>query len=178
MTTTPSGRPRSSGSEGNAAAKLFWRWAAFRPSDLWWGEWAAVVLGATGGALVATREPGVTNDVVAAASALAGVVIGGVLAGMAILTSGLDTEFLSKLGKSNVQAQMYLSPFLRTSIVSILAEASLFVWAAVASGGPTIMAVFGGLSGALVLWSISTLVPALGTLVYFVGLRQDGAGGN
>lgn len=161
------------GSSGNAAARRFWQSATFSPSDMWWGEWVAIVLGAGGGVILAIREPGAVGDIVTAASALAGVVIGGVLAGMAILTSGLDSAFLKKLTGIDIKAEQYLAPFLATSMISILAVVFLFVWAAVDNAHNALAGVVGGVSGALVLWAIASLVPALGTLVHFIGLRQD-----
>lgn len=133
--------------------------------------------GTAGGALVAVAEPAAVNGIVAAASALVGVVIGGVIAGMAILTAGLDTAFLRKLNQLPAEAEGYLAPFLATTAISIVAVVSLLVWGAVATVNNVVSGVVGGVSGGLVLWSLSSLIPALGTMVFFVGLRQDSTGG-
>ncbi|MYW96073.1 hypothetical protein [Amycolatopsis rubida] len=144
---------------------------------MWWGEWVAILLGGGGGCWIALGASDKAKDVVAIGAALAGVVIGGVIAGMAIQAAGLDTEFLRKLNKLGIATERYLTPFLSTTLIGVLAVAMLIVWGAMAQIQPAwIAGIAGTTAGGLALWSLASLIPALGTLVQFVGLRQESIG--
>lgn len=163
--------------EGNAAARTFWKYAKFGPRQMWWGEWCAILLGSGGDCWVALAAADKAKDLIAIGAALVGVVIGGVIAGMAIQAAGLDTEFLRKLNKLDIATERYLTPFLSTTLIGVLAVAMLIVWGAVAQIQPRwIPGIAGAAAGGLALWSLASLIPALGTLVQFVGLRQEAIG--
>ncbi len=59
----------------------------------------------------------------------------------------------------------------------MLAVALLITWGAVAQiRPPWIAGITGTAAGGLALWSLASLIPALGTLIQFVGLRQEAIG--
>jgi hypothetical protein len=160
--------------EGNRAAEVFWRYARFHPRQIWWGEYALALLGGVGGGLVGYGRPRDVSDIVAITAALVGIVVGGVVAGMAILAAGLDTPFLVKLNKLGIESERYLSPFLGTTAIGIAAIIASVSWVALADvGNCFVRTALGAGSGGLTLWALGSLVPALGTLVQFVGLRQE-----
>lgn len=110
------------------------------------------------------------------AAGVVGVVLGGVLAGAAIQTAFLDTSFLRKLEAIGRNPVRYLLPFLFTAVLGVVAMFALLVLAALRPNDcPLLLAISGGLAGWFASWTIASLIPALGTLVQFIGLRQDAA---
>lgn len=85
---------------------------------------------ASGGWLGSTTS-GEVKEAIAVAAALVGVVVGAVVAGMAIQTAGFDRSFLRELAAINRDPAHYLSPFLATAVIDISALLMLLAWAAV-----------------------------------------------
>jgi len=171
-------RTQKSRWEGNRAASVFWEYASFRPRQIWWGEYVFGLLGGVGGGWVGYDRPTEVSQVVAITAALVGIVVGGVVAGMAILAAGLDTSFLVKLNSLGIKSERYLTPFLGTTAIGIVAIVVSASWVVLAGVNNSLtVTAFGAGSGALTLWALASLIPALGTLVQFVGLRQESTGG-
>jgi len=124
------------------------------------------------------------NEVVAVAATVSGAIVGAVIAGMAIQTAAFDRTFLLLLKEIslrdstiNTGPARYLSPFLTTAGIGVAALVCLLAWAALPEDSHVVMrAVFGSLSGGLTLWSMASLIPALGTLIQFVALLNAAAG--
>ncbi|MDX6308437.1 MAG: hypothetical protein QOI06_1483 [Nocardioidaceae bacterium] len=152
-------------------------WGALR--DLTMGEllqidfWLAL-LGGAGALALALNEPSQALAPVGVASQVVGVIIGAVIAGVAIQVAFLDQPFLRKLRAINRDPIRYLAPFLFTTVIGVFALLGLMVVAAMTPDTPswalvpaiTVTAFFS-------VWSVASLLPGLATLVQFVGLRQD-----
>ena len=153
----------------------------FKPSQFWFGEYVAATVGAGGGAWLAVAEPQATATAIPVAGGLVGVIIGAVIAGVALQAASFDQTFLRMLDATQLSPDKkdvvrYISPFLFTATVGISAGISLMVWAAVSPTAPGVWrAIFGGTAGLLSLEAFASLIPALSTLVQFIRLLQASA---
>lgn len=154
---------------------------AFDPKAFWFGEYVAVIVGAGGGAWLAVAKAAAAPAAIAVAAGLVGVVIGAVVAGMAIQTASFSTTFVrnldaTKLPKEQKDLVRYLSPFLFTAATGICAGLSLMVWVAVPPTAPSPWrGLCGAASGLLSFETFASLIPALSTLIQFVQLLQASA---
>ncbi|MFF3206655.1 hypothetical protein [Streptomyces sp. NPDC002962] len=111
------------------------------------------------------------------AAALFGVIIGSVLAALAMITRACDTAFLRKAKKAGIlPISDYLWPFFTTISMGLLSAISLLVLSAVPVSAPTdLRMALGALAGFLVFWTLASLLPALGALVVFTRLIERAA---
>lgn len=132
--------------------------------------------GGVGGLVLGLTRPG---QLVAAApvfGASVGVVIGAVVAGVSIQSAFLDQPFLRKLRALGKDPVTYLSPFLFTATMGVFALFGLIALALTTPTAPSwFLAPLGAYGGLLTFWAIASLLPGMGTLVQFIGLRQDAA---
>ncbi len=146
----------------------------FRASDVLRFDLLIGLLGCGGGIWLALASPKTLARVLPLAATIVGIVIGAVLAGVAVLAAFLDQSFLRKLRAINREPVRYLSPFLFTATLGVLA--ALFVLAVVAlpKSTPTwVLATGAGVTGLFTFWTIASVIPNLNTLVQFVGLQYD-----
>jgi hypothetical protein len=100
--------------------------------------------------------------------------VGAVVAGAAILAAFLDQTFLRKLRQINREPVRYLSPFLFTAVLGILAGLFLLVVRVLPRSTPDwIFVTLSGLSGFLVVWTLTSVIRNLNMLVQFIGLQFD-----
>ncbi|MDS1114242.1 hypothetical protein RD149_10720 [Gordonia westfalica] len=132
------------------------------------------IAGCAAGITLGLVRPG---QLVAAApvfGAAVGVIIGAVIAGVSIQSVFLDQPFLRKLRAIGRDPVDYLSPFLFTATIGVFALFGLIALTLTTPTAPEwFVAPLGGYVGLLTLWSIASLLPGLGTLIQFIGLRQD-----
>jgi hypothetical protein len=134
-------------------------------------------IGLAGGAAflwLSLRHAAKLNDVLPLATGLIGVVIGAVLAGVAVLAAFLNQPFLRKLRAINREPTRYLRPFLFTAFLGVIAALLSMLVAGLPATAPVwLSATLGGLDGMAIAWTITSVIPGLGMLVEFVGLQFD-----
>lgn len=161
---------------GDVAAERLWEALSFEPGNLWWGEWVAGVVGALAGGWLAVAHEDRVPDVAAVGAALVGVLVGAVIAGMGVQTAAFDRTFLQNLTEICRDPVSLISPFLQTAVIGIAALVGLLAWVAVPDSAPAaVRGLIGAFSGSASLWTLASLIGALGTLVQFIGLLQDSA---
>ncbi|MDO3333387.1 hypothetical protein [Mycobacteroides abscessus] len=132
------------------------------------------VVGCAGGVILGLKYPERLVGVVSVTAGVVGVVIGAVIAGVAIQSAFMDQSFLRKLRAINRDPVTYLTPFLFTSVIGIFALLGLLALSAIPASAPAaVLATLGGFVGLLSCWAVASLLPGMATLIQFVGLRQD-----
>jgi len=147
----------------------------FKLSEILRYDLVAGILGGSGAAWLAlTAKPGAYDATIAIAAGLVGVVIGAVIAGVAVLGAFMDQEFLRKLRAINEDPAKYLAPFIFTALIGVAAGLCLLLLAALPKSVPDwAFGIVGGLGGFFTVWTLVSLAPALRLLVNFVGLKSD-----
>lgn len=134
------------------------------------------ILGGVGAGLLAFYAPDKLDGVIVVAASLVGVVIGAVLAGVAIMSAFLDQAFLRKLKAIGREPVRYIEPFLFTAWLGIMSAFSLLVFVALPNATPQwLFIALAGLSGLLSTWTLGSVVWDLDMLVQFLGLQVDAA---
>jgi hypothetical protein len=132
------------------------------------------VLGLTGGLVLGLKRPGLLVDGVSVTAGVVGAVIGAVIAATAIQTAFLDQAFLRKLRAIGRDPVTYMTPFLFTTAIGVLALLGLLVLSTVSPTAPTwLLAPLGAVVGFFSTWAVASLLPLMGTLIQFVALRQE-----
>ncbi|MCB1256387.1 MAG: hypothetical protein KDB26_04735 [Microthrixaceae bacterium] len=132
------------------------------------------IAGGAGGLVLGLKYPERLTGAVSIVAGVVGVVIGAVIAGVAIQSAFLDQSFLRKLRAIGRNPVDYLTPFLFTAAIGVFALLGLLVLAVLPATAPTwALATLGAWVGFFAFWSVASLLPGMGTLVQFVGLRQD-----
>jgi hypothetical protein len=145
-----------------------------RPTEILGWDLVVGVLGGAGGLWLALAYPQGLRSSVPVAATLMGVVIGAVLAGVAVLAAFLDQGFLRKVRAINREPVRYLSPLLFTAALGIVASILLLVIRVLPNSAPTwLMAVLGALAGLSVLWTLASVIRNLNVLVQFIGLQFE-----
>jgi hypothetical protein len=135
------------------------------------------IAGGVGGLILAIRAPDAVLRSVPVAAGLLGVIVGAVIAGVAILTAFMDQTFLRKLAAIDRNPVRYLGPFLFTAVLGVFAMIFLIVLSTMSSDSPDVLlAIFGLVAGFLSIWAIASLLPCLSMLVEFMGLKTDALG--
>jgi hypothetical protein len=150
----------------------------FRVSEVLRWDLIVGLLGAGGGIWLALASPQALGRVLPIAATVVGIVIGAVLAGVAILAAFLDQSFLRKLRAIQREPVRYIAPFLFTATLGVFAALLILVMVALprplATETPAwLRATLGGLTGLCVVWTIASVLPNLNTLVQFLGLQYD-----
>lgn len=130
--------------------------------------------GGVGALVLALNAPEQILGAVSVAAGVVGVVIGAVIAGVAIQVAFLDQSFLRKLRAIHRDPIDYLAPFLFTVVIGVFAMLGLLVLATLSPSTPiAVIASVGTFVGFFSTWTVASLLPGMATLVQFVGLRQD-----
>ncbi len=146
----------------------------FRPNEILRADLFLGVAGGAGATVLALITPSALLRSVTIAAGLVGVIIGTVVAGVAIQTAFMDQSFLRKLRAINRDPIRYLAPFLFTAVLAILAMAGLTILSTFSVKSPAaILATISGLVGLFSIWAIISLLYCLTTLVQFMGLKVD-----
>jgi hypothetical protein len=137
--------------------------------DFWIG-----IVGGAGGLVLGLKYPALLVGAVSVTAGVVGVVIGAVIAGVAIQSAFLDQSFLRKLRAIKKDPVDYLTPFLFTTAIGVFALLGLLVLSTMSPTANTaVLATTGALVGLFSSWAVASLLPGMGTLIQFVGLRQD-----
>jgi hypothetical protein len=132
------------------------------------------IAGGVGGTVAAVKSITPLPLLISVAAGLVGVIIGAVIAGVAVLAAFMDQVFLRKLKAINREPVRYLAPFIFTAVLGVVASLALLIFAAMPSDAPGwLRGVAGCLAGLFVTWTIASLLPDLKMLVDFVGLKMD-----
>ncbi|GGR51521.1 hypothetical protein GCM10010251_80650 [Streptomyces aurantiogriseus] len=111
------------------------------------------------------------------AAPLIGIIIGAVVAALAMITRALDTAFLKKAKAAGITPMSkYFSPFITIITLGLLAGVSLLLLSATKQCGNGWSTAFGAAAGLFTLWTLAGLLPALGTLIQFTQLLEKTAG--
>ncbi|MFI6457980.1 hypothetical protein ACIBF6_41310 [Streptosporangium amethystogenes] len=137
------------------------------------------LLGVAGGVAVlvmAFVEPAALIRSVPVAASLVGVIIGTVLAGVAVQAAFMDQSFLRKLRAIGRDPVYYLAPFLFTGVTGVIGMLTLLVLSAMSANTHiVVLAPFGSVAGFFTVWSLASILQCLAMLVQFVGLKMDAA---
>ena len=131
-------------------------------------------IGAVGGGLLFGLEVDSKGAVLGVAAGFVGVVIGAVVAGVAIQGAFMDEAFLRKVREIGANPLRFLQPLMFTATIGVLASLMLIVAAALPSSTPTWLgALAGALAGHLVVWTLASLLPCLTLLADFTMLKFE-----
>jgi hypothetical protein len=146
----------------------------FRPSELFGLDFGVGLLGGAGGVWLALAYPeGLANGASMAAT-LVGIIIGAVVAGVAVTAAFLDATFLRKLRTIGREPVRYVAPFLLTVFLGVVAALVLLVLGVLPpTTVPAVLATLAGLAGFTTVWALCSVVPAVGVLIQFLGLQFD-----
>jgi hypothetical protein len=157
--------------------KHLWKALDFRLSeilrlDFWFG------LAAGGGsAALAVVTPSAILRCVGITSGLVGVVIGAVLAGIAVQAAFMDQEFLRQIRAIGKNPVRYLSPLIFTAVTGIFSMLGLIALSALSVKSEIILlGILSGVTGFFTVWTVVSLLYCLSTLVQFTGLKMDALG--
>lgn len=143
-------------------------WAQF---DFW--------LGAAAGGLFAWASwthPEAVLRPTSAALGLVGVVLGSVIAGVAIQTAFMDQEFLRKLKAINSAPIRYLAPFIYSALLGIGAMVGLLGLSVVtASWAQWLISLMSGAAWFLTVWCVASLLPCLAMITQLADLKSIAA---
>jgi len=162
-------------SQGNEAFSSYFKKINLNLRYWWWGSVVALVAGAVGGGLVAYhRRPHLGSPIQISAS-LAGLVVGALIAGLAIMAKSYDSEFLKSLDRVNGgPVSQYFSPFITTATIGILAILSILAYTIIPVDFAAVWrTVVGAFAGGLTLLTLSGLAGAFGTLIQFIDIYED-----
>jgi hypothetical protein len=154
--------------------RRLWDELAFTPSEILRADLFLGVAGAGGAAAMAVIAPAALLRGVAVAAGLVGVIIGSVIASVAVQTAFMDQSFLRKLRAINRKPVRYLAPFLFTASISVFAMLGLIVLSTLSDkSNVVLLGAVGSLTGLFTVWAVASLIYCLDTLVQFVGLKMD-----
>lgn len=140
------------------------------------GDLLVGVLGAVGAVWLAATNRDVLLGAVPTASALAGVVVGVVIATATIVAAFLNPVFLRKMRAIDEDPVSYLAPYLVSGVLGVSGAIASVVLAATPAGAPTwVIATVGGLTGFLVLYALASMIPNMTNLVRFIRLQAEAA---
>lgn len=151
-----------------------WNALDFKLSEILRLDLLVGVAGAAGAVTLALVNPDALMRAVPTAATLVGVIIGAVLAGVAVQAAFMDQAFLRKLRAINRDPVRYLAPFLFTGVSGVVAMFFILIISAMTKDTQkAVLAVSAGLTGGATAWSLASVLPCLSTLVQFVGLKMD-----
>jgi hypothetical protein len=134
------------------------------------------LLGGSGGAWLALSSPQTLAKEIPLAATVVGIVVGAVVAGMAVLAVFLDQAFLRKLRAIGREPVRYIGPFLFTAALGVVASLLLLLLTGLPATTPEwLLALVSGLAGFTVTWTLASVLPNLSLLVQFIGLQFDAA---
>jgi hypothetical protein len=144
----------------------------------WWGEPLGAVFGAAGGAWLGHDGDLPIEETLGVAVSMVGVIIGSVFAILAMITRACDNAFLRKARKARIlPITNYLWPFFTVIAMGVLSTIFLLVVAGVPEDAPRAVRMMAGASaGFCVIWTLASLLPALGALIVFTRLIEQTSG--
>jgi hypothetical protein len=145
----------------------------FKLSEILGWDLLVGLLGGGGSVWVAISSPAKVSQVVPIAAAVVGIVVGAVVAGVAVLAAFLDQGFLRKLRMIGREPVRYIAPFTFTAALGIVAALFLLVLAVVPATPTWLIPLWSGVTGWLVVWTLASVLPNLSLLIEFVGLQFD-----
>jgi hypothetical protein len=131
------------------------------------------LLGGGGSVWLAVEAPERLSIVIPIAATVVGIVMGAVIAAVAILAAFLDQTFLRKLRAIGREPVRYVRPFLFTSTLGLVAMMLLLVLSVLPLKPVWLVASASGLAGTLVFWMLASVLPNLDVLVQFIALQFD-----
>ena len=136
--------------------------------DFWCGALVGLVFTWAG-----WTHPTAALRAVSAGASVVGVVLGSVIAGIAIQTAFLDQEFLRKISAIGQRPMRYFAPFLYTALLGIGAITGLVILEVVSPSWPrVVIAAASGVTWFLAAWCVASLVPALAMVPQFAELKR------
>ncbi|GAA3807021.1 hypothetical protein ACFS5L_42525 [Streptomyces phyllanthi] len=144
----------------------------------WWGEPLGAACGAAGGAWLGHDGDLPIEETLGVAVSMVGVIIGSVFAILAMITRACDNTFLRKARKARIlPITNYLWPFFTVIAMGVLSTIFLLVVAGVPEDAPSaIRMMAGAAAGFCVIWTLASLLPALGALIVFTRLIEKTSG--
>ncbi|MET8681845.1 hypothetical protein ABZW18_30755 [Streptomyces sp. NPDC004647] len=146
-----------------------------------WGFFVALI-GAGGGAWVAHDRPSQLESAARVAASMIGIIIGAIIAALAIITRACDTAFLEKAKAADrwkpedpiLPISRHLKPFFTVIALGLLSGVSLMALSVISSCTSTnVRMAFSAAAGFLSFWTLAGLLPAMGTLIHFTYLIEE-----
>ncbi|BDD82215.1 hypothetical protein TPB0596_19780 [Tsukamurella pulmonis] len=161
--------------DDTGVTKHLWNAIARMPlHDLLRIDFFAGLLGLAGGIWAGLMSPARLISAAPVVGTVVGVVLGAVVAGISVQSAFLDQSFLRKIRAIKSDPVDYILPFIFTASIGVIALAGSVILAAMSKDDwRPLLAVIGGVVGLFSFWSIASILPGLGTLIQFIGLRQD-----
>jgi hypothetical protein len=154
--------------------KHLWSAMDFRMSEVLRFDFYWALAAGIGGLATALVTPAAVVRAVPVAAGLVGVVVGAVVAGIAVQTAFMDQAFLRKITAIGRDPARYIAPFLFTAATGIFSMLSLLVLGTLSARTPEIvLGPIAFISAMLTVWTMSSLLPGLSTLVQFIHLKVD-----
>jgi uncharacterized membrane protein len=151
-----------------------WNALDFRLSEVLRADFFLGLAGGGGAAALAVVDPDALLRSVAVAGGLIGVIVGAVIAGIAVQTAFMDQAFLRKVRAIDSDPITYISPFLFTAVIAVFATVGVIGLSTLSAKSPVVLlAIVGGFTGFFSIWAIASLLYCLTTLVQFMGLKMD-----
>ncbi len=130
-----------------------------------------------GTAWLSVKHPEVVQSALGVTASLVGVVVGSVVAGVAVLGAFMDQSFLRKMRRIDADPVRSFAPFLFTAVIGVFAAIFLLVLGVLPVDNiDWIRAIVGGLAGLFTGWTLASLIYDLDVLVQFIRLQEDAAG--
>lgn len=147
-----------------------------RPSEVFRLDLLLASAGGGGALWLALAMPDQISAVMPVAAAFVGIVVGAVVASVALVAAFMDRGFLRKLQLINRDPIRYLTPLLATALLGILAAMSLLLISATPPSAPAVWrGAIAFVTGLFVFWTLTSLVSNLSLLVGFVRLQEIAA---
>ncbi|MDN0195483.1 hypothetical protein [Streptomyces sp. S.PNR 29] len=146
----------------------------------WWGEPLGAILGGAGGAWLGHDDDLPMDEVLGVAVSMVGVIIGAVFGILAMITRACDNNFLRKARRAGIlPITNYLWPFFTIVAMGVLSTIFLLIVAGMSDDAPTpIRMTFGAAAGFFIMWTMASLLPAMGALIVFTRLIEKTSGIN
>ena len=151
-----------------------WSVMDFRLSEVLRYDFYWAVAGGAGSLATAILTPAAVIRATPVAAGLVGVVVGAVVAGIAVQTAFMDQSFLRKIRAIGRDPTRYIAPFLFTATVGVFSMMSLLAMGTMSAKSPQIvLTTLSFIAGFLTVWTMSSLLQGLSTLVQFIHLKTD-----
>ncbi|MGI5285135.1 hypothetical protein ACQEVF_17625 [Nonomuraea polychroma] len=151
-----------------------WRALDFKLSEILQADFVVALLAGTGAVVLSLVSPEALLRAVPVAAGLVGVVIGAVLAGVAVQAAFMDQAFLRKLRAIGKDPNHYLAPFLFTGVTGVFGMLALLPLATMSKDTwPALLSITAAVASFFTVWSLTSILHGLAMLVQFVGLKMD-----
>lgn len=151
-----------------------WKALDFRLSEILRIDFAVGAVFGAAAFTLALVHPDALLRGVSAAVGVVGVIVGAVIAAISFQAAFMDQAFLRKLRAIGRDPVYYLTPFLFTATLGVVAMLLLVIVSTFTPTMPKLpLAIFSAFTAFTTAWTIASLIPGLATLVQFVGLKVD-----